>query len=239
MAETVASFGSIPTEEQRYARALRGVSSSAIKVRRSFSVLKLIQALILGLGSSAIVFSAWMTSSSSRLFEVSHGSSLRSHQDSIAGTLVLAQALFAQLCAPLDHVGQHFRDCVSAAEDLRELEELKRSAVGANIKANAPADLTRYPATVDAIAEKIQKASQEQAQNDSLKFSVEIKNLSFSYPASAKAADHPPSQKRLLLRNVSLSIPCGGYAVGLCGPSGMVLRQHLPLSSSSNKSRWW
>lgn len=225
MAETVASFGSIPTEEQRYARALRGVSSSAIKVRRSFSVLKLIQALILGLGSSAIVFSAWMTASSSRLLEVpgSH------RHDSIAGTLVLAQALFAQLCAPLDHVGQHFRDCVSAAEDLRELEELKRSAVGANIKANAPADLTRYPATVDAIAEKIRNASlsfhpsTSKAQNDSLEYCIEIKNLSFSYPASPKAADQLPSQRRLLLRNVSLSIPCGGYAVGLCGPSGIVL----------------
>ena len=40
--------------------------------------------------------------------------------------MVLVQSLFAQLCAPLDHVGQHFRDCVSAAEDLRDLETLKR-----------------------------------------------------------------------------------------------------------------
>jgi ABC-type multidrug transport system fused ATPase/permease subunit len=226
MAETVASFGSIPTEERRYARALRGVSNSAIKVRRSFSVLKLIQALILGLGSSAIVFSAWM-SSSSRLFESTGGSSLHRHQDSIAGTLVLAQALFAQLCAPLDHVGQHFRDCVSAAEDLRELEELKRSTGVANIKANAPTDLTRYPATVNAIAERIRNASWSlpvsAAQNESLKYCLEIKNLSFSYPSSARGAvADGTAPKRLLLRNVSLSIPCGGYAVGLCGPSGTI-----------------
>ena len=39
---------------------------------------------------------------------------------------MLVQSLFAQLCAPLDHVGQHFRDCMSAAEDLRDLETLKR-----------------------------------------------------------------------------------------------------------------
>ena len=45
---------------------------------------------------------------------------------SLSGQLVLVQSLFAQLCAPLDHVGQHFRDCVSAAEDLRDLETLKR-----------------------------------------------------------------------------------------------------------------
>ena len=48
------------------------------------------------------------------------------NRGSISGQLVLVQSLFAQLCAPLDHVGQHFRDCVSAAEDLRDLETLKR-----------------------------------------------------------------------------------------------------------------
>jgi hypothetical protein len=45
----------------------------------------------------------------------------------VAGQLVLVSSLFAQLCAPLDHVGQHFRDCVAAAEVLRELEGVCRT----------------------------------------------------------------------------------------------------------------
>ena len=51
---------------------------------------------------------------------------------SVAGQLVLVQSLYAQLCAPLDHVGQHFRDAVSAAEDLRDLESLKRVLIEAS-----------------------------------------------------------------------------------------------------------
>ena len=210
MAETVASFGSIPTEEMRYSKALRGVSNSAIKVRRSFSVLKLIQALILGFGSSAIVFSAWVTSSS-KLFDAVGGVGVK--RESVAGTLVLAQALFAQLCAPLDHVGQHFRDCVSAAEDLRELEELKKSARASNAKVNTPEDLSKLPSTVKAIAASIR--------NEKRKYCVEIRNLTFSYPSVSNATNI--KNKKMLLRDVSLSIPSGGYAVGLCGPSGRIL----------------
>jgi len=95
MAETVASFGTIHTEESRYSKALRGVSRSAITVRRSFSVLKLIQAFILGLGSSAIVFSAWATSHS---YLVHMGSEAAQSRRSIAGTLVLAQVQYPVGC---------------------------------------------------------------------------------------------------------------------------------------------
>ena len=108
LAETVASFGATSLEERRYAGALNNIGKSAIDVRFSFSKLKLCQSFILSSGSAAVIYAACrgLSSSNTRI---------------VPGQLVLVSSLFAQLCAPLDHVGQHFRDCVAAAEDLREV----------------------------------------------------------------------------------------------------------------------
>lgn len=112
LAETVAAFGAVREEEARYASALRRVGEAGIEVRRSFAYLKFIQATILGLGSSAVALSCWYANPNMS------GPALSSQ-------LAFVQSLFAQLCVPLDTFGIHFRDAVSAAEDLRELEELK------------------------------------------------------------------------------------------------------------------
>jgi len=126
LAETVAAFGATEQEISRYASALAGVSRAAITVRFSFSALKMMQASLLGIGACCIAFVTWKEATN-QLLSVSQSPVRASAatSSSVAGQLILVQALFAQLCAPLDHVGQHFRDCVSAAEDLRELECIK------------------------------------------------------------------------------------------------------------------
>lgn len=63
LAETVASFGAMKLEEDRYAQALARVSRSNMKVRYSFSLLKLIQSMILGFGAAALIFVTWKSSS--------------------------------------------------------------------------------------------------------------------------------------------------------------------------------
>lgn len=62
MAETVASFGAIDLEEERYANALARVSKSSMKVRYSFSLLKLMQSIILGVGAGTLILVTWKTS---------------------------------------------------------------------------------------------------------------------------------------------------------------------------------
>lgn len=64
LAETVASFGAVGLEEERYASALARVSRSSMKVRYSFSLLKLMQSIILGVGAGALIFVTWRTSTS-------------------------------------------------------------------------------------------------------------------------------------------------------------------------------
>lgn len=49
-------------EEERYANALARVSRSSMKVRYSFSMLKLMQSVILGVGAGALIFVTWKTS---------------------------------------------------------------------------------------------------------------------------------------------------------------------------------
>ena len=62
LAETVASFGAIQLEEARYATALARVSRSSMRVRYSFSLLKLMQSMILGVGAGVLIFVTWRTS---------------------------------------------------------------------------------------------------------------------------------------------------------------------------------
>ena len=62
LAETVASFGAIDLEEERYANALARVSKSSMKVRYSFSLLKLMQSIILGVGAGTLIMVTWRTS---------------------------------------------------------------------------------------------------------------------------------------------------------------------------------
>ena len=90
-----------------------------MNVRFSFSVMKLIQAFILSFGYAAVMFASCSKEMSLRGVAVK--TAVTVDNSLVAGQLVLTSALFAQLCAPLDHVGQHFRDCVAAAEDLREV----------------------------------------------------------------------------------------------------------------------
>jgi ABC-type transport system involved in Fe-S cluster assembly fused permease/ATPase subunit len=67
LAETVASFGAIALEEERYASALARVSKSSMKVRYSFSLLKLMQSIILGTGAGMLIFVTWKTSTTELL----------------------------------------------------------------------------------------------------------------------------------------------------------------------------
>eukprot|EP01031_Cornospumella_fuschlensis_P028562 gene28562-34476_t len=184
LAEVVASFGAMNIERHRYAAALRGVSKASVKVRRSFSALKLLQAAIMGIGSAALMLAAWK----------SHQPSIGSTSTkSIAGTLVLTQALFAQMCAPLDHVGQHFRDCVAAAEDLRDLERI--------VAGNGDNVISTHE---EGIGEEIKSLKVKSP------YILEVNHLTYAYADS----------ERQMLSDVSLSIPYGGYSVGIVGPSG-------------------
>jgi ABC-type glutathione transport system ATPase component len=127
-------------------------------------------------------------------------------------------------------VGQHFRDCASAAEDLRELEELKACSLKCETKGTAPVDLDKHTSLAVAIAEEMQQFVDYNAINNALLASnrkdsvpcLQVKNLSFSYPVKANNSLKKSNNKKLLLRNISLSIPSGGYSVGLCGPSGLI-----------------
>ena len=119
LAETVASFGTSAIEELRYASALKQISKMENVVRESFSYLKLIQVVILGIGSSILIISTWISHDKNNS-NVSGGSDGKT----INGSLLLSQALFSQLCSALNLVGQHFRDCVTASEDMKDLEEV-------------------------------------------------------------------------------------------------------------------
>eukprot|EP01036_Dinobryon_divergens_P031320 gene31319-40694_t len=128
LAETVASFGTMEIEEDRYADGLRNVSKVEIEVRKSFSTLKLMQVFILGVGTTILMYCAWVPVTYKNLPDDSLSAvGDSSDNTTIARNLMLSQSLFAQLCSVLSMVGQHFRDCVSAAEDLRELEEVVRT----------------------------------------------------------------------------------------------------------------
>lgn len=227
LADTVAAFGATDIEVARYARSLAGVSRAAVTVRFSFSALKMMQAGLLGLGASAIAFVTWRQSTSAL-----EGAT---NTVSVAGQLVLVQALFAQLCAPLDHVGQHFRDCVSAAEDLRELECIKaegqvgwervrqtRSAAAA-APAAAEADPNQDSLLIDEFnQDQDKRPSQRQTRGKAQKVlpsRIELRNVSFAYAIDSGAVAGAQSE-RAVLHQVSFAVPAGGYAVGIVGPSG-------------------
>lgn len=229
LADTVAAFGATDIEVARYARSLAGVSRAAVTVRFSFSALKMMQAGLLGLGASAIAFVTWRQSTSAL-----EGAT---NTVSVAGQLVLVQALFAQLCAPLDHVGQHFRDCVSAAEDLRELECIKaegqvgwervrqtRSAAAA-APAAAEADPNQDSLLIDEFnQDQDKRPSQRQIRGKAQKVlpsRIELHNVSFAYAIDSGAGAGAGAQsERAVLHQVSFAVPAGGYAVGIVGPSG-------------------
>ena len=61
LAETVASFGAMKLEETRYADALARVSRANMKVRYTFSFLKLSQTIVNGLGAALLIYVTWKT----------------------------------------------------------------------------------------------------------------------------------------------------------------------------------
>jgi ABC-type multidrug transport system fused ATPase/permease subunit len=190
-AETVAAFGANSIEEKRYRDALGNVGRSALDVRTSYCLLKLLQALILTLGSVAVIYTACKTSIVSTI-----------PRKELPGQLVLVSSLFAQLCAPLDQVGQQFRDCVAAAEDIRELEGVKRSYLSdqqmyVDRKISPPKVFRQYGG---------------KSQWNGHPPRVEIRNLKFTYNGTVGATP--------VLRNISLIIQPGGYSIGVVGPSG-------------------
>lgn len=166
----------------------------------------------------------------------------------MSGQLVLVQSLFAQLCAPLDHVGQHFRDCVSAAEDLRDLESLKSvlssplAAVPSGRMSDSNAGIPLSPsysdknefdngqpdnivsATVNVKGEiKIPKVYRQYGGRLawlSSPLRMDIKNLFFKYPSAGSVGTNTDGDNRPILNNISFSIPPGGYSLGIVGPSG-------------------
>ena len=148
---------------------------------------------------------------------------------SVSGQLVLVQSLFAQLCAPLDHVGQHFRDCVSAAEDLRDLESLKRVLQTPDRKSehsdgevhNKGLDAADAAATVSAVPKVYRQYGGRGAWLTSPP-RMEMKNLIFSYPSTSSVSSIADTANRPILNNISFTIPPGGYSLGIVGPSGIV-----------------
>lgn len=190
LAETVAAFGATREEEARYARALKGVGRAGIAVRRSFAVLKFIQATILGVGSTVVALTAWHSNP--------HLSG-----PALSSQLAFVQALFAQLCVPLDTFGIHFRDAVSAAEDLRELEELKfRMAPFKEVPGMSAGSRGLTP-------HMQRQGGGKHAWKDA-PHRVSVKRLYYAYPNS----DYNVSY---VLRNITMEIPSGGYCVGTLG----------------------
>ena len=215
LAETVASFGAMRLEERRYADALAGVSRSGMRVRYSYSFLKLAQSIVLAAGAAALIFVTWKTATHPTYMAANGALTTLDSRFSVAGQLVLVQALFAQLVAPLDHVGQHFRDAVSAAEDLRELEVLKRVLAGAG--AGAAASEGRRAAAAEADSAALPRVSRQLGGRRAWAASpprLEVRDLVFSYPQGEDGPAVP------ILRNVSFSVPAGGYSLGIVGPSG-------------------
>ena len=121
LAETVAAYSSLDAESKKYMHALKNVQVSSNDVRKSFSYLKLIQTLLLSVGSLVVTYFTW---ESSQTANASYDSTSSGSVGTGASQIVLSSALFSQLCAPLEHLGQHFRDFVGSLEDLRELEML-------------------------------------------------------------------------------------------------------------------
>ena len=208
LAETVAAYGAMSTENNRYSAALRRVSESSLAVRYSFSVLKVMQSVILGLGFTAVTYVSVMAAATDL--------AIPQRNSDVASKLVLVQALFAQLCAPLDHVGQHLRDCLSAAEDLRELEGLKLMGP-ADVAANDATQTHHIPEAKTSshdLLRYFQDFSSSSAGISSPPI-LEVRDLVFQYRNSALNLQRPT-----ILNHVTLSLPRRGYSIGLVGPSG-------------------
>ena len=218
LAETVAAFGATDLEVRRYAAALTRVSAAAIRVRHSFSLLKATQAAILGLGACAIAHVTW---TQALMSAAGSGLSAAAVSASLSGQLVLVQALFAQLVSPLDHVGQHFRDCVSAAEDMRELEGLKAAGGrggGALARQGRSIIIGDKTGVVGDAAEALATQRGEKVRPPRL----EVRNVSFCYAPETAAEDagNNSGAGRYGLQGVSVVVPAGGFALGIVGPSG-------------------
>lgn len=206
LAETVAAFGATEMEVRRYASALSKISKAALTVRHTFAALKMLQATILAFGASAISYVTWRQATQAlSLRGTLTTSSIGSTSASIAGQLILVQALFAQLVAPLDHVGQHFRDCVTLAEDLRELEALKGCS-------NDEVQARLRPIPVEQSWSLTNHTSVSSSTKRPPR--LEVRNVSFAYTLENDETSRP------ILKHVSFTIPSGGYAVGIVGPSG-------------------
>jgi len=245
LAETVAAFGAMQIEESRYADALRSVSHTSLYMRRSFSFLKVMQAIVMGLGSGALIFAAWWSHHPDCWAGLSLTEGITEEVRTITGTLILTQALFAQLCAPLDHVGQHFRDCVQAAEDMRELEVLKRDCIDLKVEQSTPKNIVQEQlhelpnASVNATDSNTlvnNTKSNHILSDDKLKqhkynsfpilsqfpivsdCKLSVDDLCFAYPTIGD--DSSSSKHGYTLKNVSFSMPFGGYSIGIVGPSG-------------------
>lgn len=151
----------------------------------------------------------------------------------MAGQLVLVQSLFAQLCSPLDHVGQHFRDCVSAAEDLRDLESLKRVLATPgntenNRKNKEKSENKKSDTEIIDDQARIPRVFRQYGGADAWSLSparMEMKNLIFSYPSVGTNKLNNMGEIKPILNNISFTIPPGGYSLGIVGPSGDVINE--------------
>jgi ABC-type multidrug transport system fused ATPase/permease subunit len=158
-------------------------------------VLKAVQMTIIGLGSTAVALTTWYANPSLS------GPALSSQ-------LAFVQALYAQLCVPLDTFGIHFRDAASAAEDLRELEELKfRMSPFLEYSKQNEIKKRSY------ILPQITRQSGGRVKWKDAPPRVALSNLYYAYPSTSNSTKY-------VLKNVSMEIPAGGYSIGVVGPSG-------------------
>ena len=118
---------------------------------------------------------------------------------------------------------------MSAAEDLRDLESLKRvlqmpekKKEGSHDSAIHKKDRTSTGANgdVDVASSAVPKVYRQYGGRGAWLSSpprMEMKNLFFSYPSVSSVAD---AANRPILNNISFTIPPGGYSLGIVGPSG-------------------
>lgn len=123
---------------------------------------------------------------------------------------------------------------MSAAEDLRDLESLKRvletpgkkmdksdhlaSVRKKDIDTGADADVSANGASA---VPKVYRQYGGRGAWLSSPLRMEMKNLFFSYPSTSSASSITDAANRPILNNISFSIPPGGYSLGIVGPSGI------------------
>lgn len=116
---------------------------------------------------------------------------------------------------------------MSAAEDLRDLESLKRVLQTPDRKpehSSGEVHNKGLDAAAAAAVSAVPKVYRQYGGRGAWLTSpprMEMKNLFFSYPSSSSVSSIADTANRPILNNISFTIPPGGYSLGIVGPSGI------------------